>query len=308
MISSFFEKSKPINSILLTFLLIAVFFGVRFSAIFSEFEALSFAKQVGVLLVAIFPIFVIDFIVSKNSLTQKNSYAILVFSLCFLMFPEALLNSKLLFANLFVIFALRRLISMHSKLSIKKKLFDAAFWIALATLCHFWAILFFSIIFIALIFHSQNDFRNWLVPFFGVITVALITVSYNILVHDVFYNQTVLNTSYSLNPDSISNVRIIVNTVFLLLVLFWASMFYFKTVSKATHHQKPSYIIIGFALIVAIVIAVISPNKTGSEFVFAFMPFAIITTTYLEKISNKWFKELLLLPFIIVPILFLIST
>ena len=55
--------------------------------------------------------------------------------------------------------ALRRLISLQSKLDIKKKLFDAAFWITIATLFYFWSMLFFALVIVALIYYSQNDIK-----------------------------------------------------------------------------------------------------------------------------------------------------
>ena len=80
----------------------------------------------------------------------------MVFALLFAMFPETLKDSNLLIANVLVLFALRRLISLHSKLHIKKKLFDAAFWIALASLFYVWVLLFLLIVIVALIYYWQK--------------------------------------------------------------------------------------------------------------------------------------------------------
>jgi hypothetical protein len=53
-------------------------------------------------------------------------------------------------------------------------------------------------------------------------------------------------------------------------------------------------------------VALIAPNKNGSEFIFLFAPFSIILANYLEVISERWFKEVFPVLFIVVPIVSLL--
>ena len=137
---------------------IVLFVTSNFNQLFAD---VSTALKTSVrLIVAVFFVFLLDFIISKNNLTKKNGYAIMTFGLLFGLFPEALRYSDLLFANLFVLFALRRLISLQTNLHTKKKFFDAGFWVMMATLFHFWSVLFFAVVIVALIYHSKNNLKK----------------------------------------------------------------------------------------------------------------------------------------------------
>ena len=58
-------------------------------------------------------------------------------------------------------------------------------------------------------------------------------------------------------------------------------------------------------IIISLLVVAVAPDKNGSEFLFLFAPLSIIITNYLETISEKWFKETLLLGLIATPIIIL---
>ncbi|WP_353777079.1 DUF6427 family protein [Winogradskyella sp. 3972H.M.0a.05] len=306
MISRFFSKSKPIHSIIIIVLICLVFFYVRSQYILEHLLTLEALKQLGVLLVAVFSVFVLDFIIGKNSLTQKNSYTILIYGLFIALVPNSLSNTSILLANVFILFALRRLISLHSKLSIKKKFFDATFWIAMASLCYFWAILFFALIPVALLYYSQNDIKNWMVPFVTLIGVAIIVVAFNILVYDNFLSDLLITPSISFDFSNYNAIAFIVAFTMIFTILMWTLVFYIKLIREVKGKLKPSYVLIGTSVLVALAIIIVSPLKIGSEFLFLFAPLAIIMTNYLERISDLRFKEVLLALLMITPIVVLL--
>lgn len=304
MITSVFSKSKPINIIIVAVFLVLVFIAVSYESIFSNYNVA--LTSTGKLLVALFFVFLLDFIVSKNSLTKRNSYAIMTFGLLFGMFPEALKYSDLLFANLFVLFALRRLISLHSNLHIKKKMFDAGFWIMLATLFYFWSILFFALVIVALIYHSQNDIKNTIIPFVGVATMIILLLVYNIMVHDTFIRPSNFERYASLDYTPYNDKAFILKFTVLFTSFIWILVYFFKTMPDKNKKLRPSYFLIAWTSIIAILVAIISPVKNGSEFLFLFAPFSIIMANYIEVISERWFKEVFVVLLIITPIIALL--
>ena len=58
--------------------------------------------------------------------------------------------------------------------------------------------------------------------------------------------------------------------------------------------------------LIGLLIIAVSPNKTGSEFLFLFAPLAIIMTNYLEVIEETWFKEVIVWVLVITPIIALV--
>ena len=301
MITSIFKNSKPINSILVIVFITAIFIVSNF---FVDRE-LSYGYGVELLkyVLSIFSVLVLDFIISKNKLTKKNNYAIMTFGLLFAMFPEALLVLDQLIANLFVMFALRRLLSLHSKLSVKKKLFDAGFWIGMASFFDTWALLFFLIIIVALIYHWQNDFKNLLIPFLGLATVWIIYISYCIIVYDAYLSPSILSLYASLDFSAYNNIASILTLTIVASMYIWMTISYFKQLSEKNKKVKPSFFLIVWWSVVSMLLAVISPLKNGSEYIFLLAPFSVIMANFIETASGRWFKEVFVSLLIITPII-----
>lgn len=304
MITSIFSKSKPINFIIVAGFVVLLFVITNFTSLFNDIN--SFSVTVTKLVITLFLVFLLDFIVAKNNLTQRNSYAIMTFGLLFGIFPQAMKYTDILISNLFIFFSIRRLISLHSILHVKKKLFDAGFWIALAALFYFWSILFFALVIVALIYHSQNEIKNVIIPFVGIATVIILLLVYNIIFLDTYITPSNFQryTSLDFTPYN-SNIYILKLTV-LFTALVWTLLYYFKTLPDKNKKLRPSYFLIAWASIIAILVAIIAPQKNGSEFLFLFAPFSIIMANYLEAISERWFKEVFVGLLIVTPIISLL--
>lgn len=303
MISSFFSKAKPIHLLVVSAMLLLVFIIAKTGSITTVFSLELFFKEAFLFGVCLASLFVLDFFVSKNNLTKRNSYKILMFGLFVAVLPETLLNSKLLIANLFILLALRRIISLRSRKEIKKKLFDAAFWISLAALLFFWASLFYLLIFAALLLHAIVDVKNWIIPLIGIFCVAMLAASYMIVMEVDFepYLLGAFDVSFDFTP--LNSKRIIIATTLLLSYGIWASFYYMNNIKHQLKSYRPSFIIIIFSSLIAFIIILISPSKDGSEFIFLLAPLAIIMSNYLEIISDRWFKECLIVVLIAVSIL-----
>ncbi len=306
MISSFFGKSRPIHIVVTSILLLIVFVIAKIQTVKEPVTALSFFKESGLFLVCLLSLFILDFFVSKNNLTRKNGYRILLFTLFITIMPETLLNSKILIANLFVLLALRRIISLRSQKEVKKKLFDAAFWIAVASLLYFWAVLFYILIFAALFLYAILDLKNWIIPFVGLVCVLVIASGYMIVMQVDFasYSHTLIRYGFDFTP--LNSKRIIIASTLLFSYGTWSLFYYINNLKNKPKTYKSSYILVMVALFIALVIIALAPNKTGSEFLFLFAPLAIIIANYLEIIQEKWFREGLIYGLILVPVLTLL--
>ena len=104
MITSFFNKSRPIYFAFVFFIALLAFLTARISRL-SEGLHLDFILKQGTLLFIVFgSILLLNFIVNKNSLTNKNNYEILLFSLFLLFITETTNHSNILISNFFVLF------------------------------------------------------------------------------------------------------------------------------------------------------------------------------------------------------------
>ncbi len=174
MITSIFKKSSILNYGLIIILVLASFFIFQNSDLGNKMAGNTLTANLLSLLLLLTSFFLVNFIVKKNGLTKASSYTILFFLLFLLLFPVVFNHSNLLFANFFLLLAMRRLISLQTLKAPKEKIFDASMWIFIASLFHFWSILFILLVYISIIFHVSRDYRNWLLPFVAFVTTAVV--------------------------------------------------------------------------------------------------------------------------------------
>lgn len=307
MIAKFFSKSNPIHFVIITAILFLAFVVVKVNHLDEPIDVWFVLKQIALFGICFFSVFVLDFLVSKNKLTKKNSYQIMFFALFLILIPQVFLNTYLLFANLLVLFAIRRIVSLRSKKHQKKKILDATIWVSIATLLYFWSALFFLLIFAALFLYKISDVKNWFIPVVGVILVFIITYACLILL-DLSLSDYIsqLNLNISFDFSSLNQRDIVIAATIFFTYFLWSSFYYLNNLKNKAKSYRPSYLLILFAALIACVIVIIAPQKSGAEFVFLLAPLAIIVTNYIELISEKWFKEVLILILIIAPVVTLI--
>ena len=306
MITSIFSKSKSINFIIVFFITLLAFIIARVELINESITLVFILKQIVLLFVCYASILLLNFIASKNNLTMSNNYEVLLFSLFLLLIVHATSHTAIVLSNFFILLGLRRIVSLRSEKDIKKKLFDAAFWIALASVFYFWTILFFALILIALILYTDNKLRHWIIPFIAVATVFVISISISIIAYDRFFEIFNIPLEISYDFSNYNSVKYMVAITLLLSFGVWSSMFYLRNIKKKKKDFRASFKIIIVAAVVAFLIVLQAPEKSGSEFLFMFAPLAIIVTNYIEIIQEKWFKEVFLSLLIIVPFITLL--
>lgn len=186
MIANFFSKTKPINFLLLS-IMVALIFVVAVIQVNSEPLSLYlFAKGGLFLLLSILIIFILNFIIRKNGLTEDNSLAILFFILMVSYFPNIFGNDGLFLSNFILLFAFRRIYSLRSSLETKEKIFDSSFWIGIASLFYVWSVLFILIVYAGIVIFRKTDWRNFLIPLIGLVTPVFLSYTYLLAFDDWF--------------------------------------------------------------------------------------------------------------------------
>ncbi len=306
MITTIFSKSKPINFLIVFSITLIAFVLLPFKYPNYVDSNTTIWIKIGVFILAYLSILLLNFIVTKNLLSQQNNYEILLFGLFFLAVPQAFSDYKIVVSNFFILLSLRRLVSVRSKKEVVKKLFDSGFLIGLASLFYFWSILFFPLIFIALLLFSETTAKYYLIPFIGLATISILAICFSIIIYDDYYLALNITPQVNLDFNSYNSVQFITVITMLLSFGIWSSLFYLKDIKKKMRSYRPSYKIMFLACILASIIVVLSPIKNGSELLFLFAPLAVIITNYIETIEEKWFKEVFLGLIIIIPIVLLV--
>lgn len=294
MITSLFKKSTPINFSLVVILILSFFLTYQFQDL-SWTKSISLVVQkFGILLVLLASIFLTNFISKKNGMSKDSSYTIFFYFLLLLFFPSLLDDLNLVFANLFILLALRKLLSLQSLKLSNEKIFDASLWIFVASLFHFWCILYLVLVFISIIFHVSRDYRNWILPFIAFFTVGTIYALSSILfdISALEYINSSVKTSFAINYFT-NNYQNGALSIYATVALFFViSMF--ATLSNRLSITHPSFKIIIASFFIGIAVFVVSSNKSNDLLVFTIAPLAIMATNHIEIPQLKLKKEMVL--------------
>jgi len=300
MITAIFSKSKPINLVLASLMLVFGSLLVQFQAI-ETLSVSAFLYKSGLVLLAVLSALVVDFIVKKNALSGQNSFVVFFFALFFFYFWGSNSDFRLILANLFILLALRKIISLKSQLATTKKIFDAALWICIASLFHFWSILFLLVLYLGIVIYSSNYYKNWLVPLVSAFVVFMIVSGYELIVNNRFFNFTsvIVSVDYSLLNTCYNWII----GVFFTIILLVSLIFLPSRIRMKLQKNKLSYLILIVTLITALVLFLISPNKSSAMLVFLYFPLASLFTSFFEKISKPIIQSVLLYSMFLVSVL-----
>ena len=291
MITSVFSKSRPANYIIITTLLVVCYFLYLQNFPETMESLMGIGSKLALLLVLVASLFIINFVSKKNGLSKDNSFAFLIFFSFLLLFPTTLGNTDLILSNFFILLALRRLISLQSLLTPKEKIFDASLWIFVASIFHFWSILFILIVFVSILFHVSRDYRNWVLPFIAFFSVGIIGLMYA-LIFDTSLIDSIIDSAYvDFNFNYFTNnYQNFALSLYVVLALFFFVTQAVSIPSKPLNMQS-SYKKIIVAFILGAIVFLISSDKNNSMLIFTFAPVAIMATNQVEAMQVNWMKE-----------------
>ncbi|HEX8269292.1 MAG TPA: DUF6427 family protein [Flavobacterium sp.] len=294
MITSLFKKSTPLNYTVLVLAVLGFFFMYQLRSAGESDASVSLIEKGLILIVVFASLFVVNFIAKKNGLSKDSSYTVLFFLMFLLFFPSIFNNFDIIVANFFVLLALRRLISLQSLKASKEKIFDASMWIFVATMFHFWCILFIVLVFLAIILHVARDYRNWLLPFIAFFGVSLTFLLFALMFDEARIQYLYTNSQIDVSIDYFTN-----NFQNLALSLYATIALFFVVSLLMTLSNRPlmlhtSYHKIIMFFIVGVTIYVISPNKSNDLLLFTSAPLAMMATSHIEITHVNWQKEVIL--------------
>ncbi|MDR2222771.1 MAG: DUF6427 family protein [Flavobacteriaceae bacterium] len=291
MLASIFSKTRPINYIILTILIAGSYAVSVFHLRDIQWSNYEIVKKSSVFVLLLLMTYLSQFIATRNRLVSDNAYVPLLFVSFLLLFPTSVESSKVVISAFFIMLALRRIFALQSLKQSKEKIFDAALWIFVASLFHFWSILFIILLFFSLTFYGAKDYRNWIIPiiaFFVVMTflgVYLAVMNENVLIWATEKCSISFDFMYFENMYQNAALSIFVS-ISLLYFISQALSLPSKPFNMQNTHKK---VIISFLIGVAIYI--ISADKNNGMLLFTFFPLAVLGSNYIENITQNWRKE-----------------
>jgi hypothetical protein len=294
MITSLFRKSTPLNYSLVVIGVVVFFFLYQIHTISGNNSGGNLIEKFVIFVTLFVSIFTANFIIKKNGLSKDSAYTVLFYFIFLLFFPSLWDNLNLVLSNFFVLLAFRRLVSMQSLKVPKEKIFDASLWIFVATLFHFWSILYILLVFIAILFHVARDYRNWFLPFIAFFTTAFIYLFFAL----IFNKSWITNLVSQAVVDYKINYFVAISQNLALSIYATIGLFFvFSLVLSMSNRPlilHSSYKKIISAFFIGILVFIVSPNKSNDLLVFTIAPLAMMATSHIEIAQIKWQKEVAL--------------
>ena len=295
MITSFFRTSKPLHYLIFLVLFFAIFVFQSFYNHNINQSPISYLTLFGVFFLFLVTFFVYVFIITKNDLTQKNSFAALYLCLFIGIIPQFFLTPIVMLSNLFVLLGLRRIFSLKKNLNTKKKLFDAGFWIALATIFYPWTILYFVPLFVAILMITSDYFKNTFAVFFGALSVSLTAFLYIFFLNKDFDIWLKLMPQINLDLSIYYDLITFFPLAILLISSLWGISSLFNKMVFKTSKSRFVYFILFSALVIGLIIPLVSENKSMADFIFLVFPLAIVTANNTEQTHSQWLPSVFIL-------------
>ena len=302
MISHIFSKTKPVNFLLLTFLLgvyiisFEGFIGIG-SGVSRDFWAY-LMQNIGFFLkgLAFFvpALFLIDFILKRNKLVLTHSYTLFYFVVFCGLFPAVFSHTDLLLAHFFVLLGLRRILSLKTKQRSRRKVFEACLWFLVASYFYDWTLLYLIVLVASLFIYDKNNPRYWGLILWAILVYAVLL--WGFVIRDnfsSFFNQQYL---FNIQPQRFSTKISLLMIGFFgssTLVLLWN---YSRKASAkvASLGRKNSLAILTLTGFLGGLLYLFSPADDHSALVFSFFPLAFLWSNTTELLPKTWQKEVLM--------------
>jgi hypothetical protein len=291
MIANFFNQTKPVNFLVLSALVVLVFVSALLQGFEGDTSFFVFVKYGIFLAAAVLSVFVLNFIVRKNSLCEDNSYAILFYILFWGMFPASMLNGGIFVSNFILLFAFRRLYSLRSSLRTREKIFDSAFWIGIASIFYLWSFLYLFLVYAAIWLFRKADWRSIWIPVIGYLTPVFLAYTYLLAFDDLERFRGIWTFDLSFDLLAYSDVRFFLPLVVIGLLFILSIYPTTKKSLLAKIDFKSTWQLLIIHVAVSMLLMILAPEKNGSEFSFLFFPLSIIFANFLQILEKYWIRE-----------------
>ncbi|MFH1004791.1 MAG: DUF6427 family protein [Bacteroidota bacterium] len=238
-------------------------------------------------------------IIKTTTYVPATLYIILISCL-----PSFLTMHPIVIANLPLLFGLHKLMKTYRKKTAFSEVFDAGFFIAIASLIYFPSIVFVILIWIGLIIIRPFIWREWVISFMGFITPWIFFVFYYLwnnkidnLWHEIiFYTtgapQKNLDISAFTTPDIIT-----IGIIIVLGILSIGNLF--RNISMGTVCTRNNIFLLIYFTILSALSIFIAPSYSIKYFSFFAIPLAAFLPGYLLFIKKQWLAETIFIFFLL---------
>lgn len=199
--------------------------------------------------------------------------------------------SPVLVANLFLILALQRILSVYNQATVAPVLFRAGLYIGIAAVFYKPSMFFFLIITYQLVVFRTFNWREHLVPFLAMIIPVLYLYSYYFLLDDntSMYNWLILEQGFFIWDNS--GVLFWLAPIAALLMTLMALAYIFSTSLKRTIRINNLYKVLFITFALSGLLILVFQKDIYSVLMLCLPALSIMQAYYLLGVNKSWVRE-----------------
>jgi uncharacterized protein DUF6427 len=240
--------------------------------------------------------FILNYIVNENEVLTKQTYLPALFYVLFMSNNKAMLTlHPLIFGNLFILFAIHKLLSSYRKDKAFSQAFDAGLLVSIATLFYFPFIVFLPLLGVGLIILRPFNWREWMISFFGAMIPYIFVITFyfwNEKLDYLFFDKMFYQTAKEkLHPEQSPGFYFMISTGWL-IILF--SLFkILGGVGIGSQRTKKSIIFLIWFFFFSALSIFLAPEVSTIYFSILAIPTAVFCGNYFANIKKEWWAEFL---------------
>ncbi|MFY9309213.1 MAG: DUF6427 family protein [Bacteroidia bacterium] len=239
--------------------------------------------------------FLLNYIVNENEVLSKPSFLPALLYIVFMSSDTAQLTLyPLLFANLFILLAIHKLVSSYRKDTAFSNSFDAAFLLSVASLFYFPCVVFFPVLYVGFILFRPFNWREWVIALIGIVVPFTFVFTY-------FFWNDMLGSLWSIqlfypNPQrsklaTSDGFYVMLSVCLLMVSLAFGKLF--TGLSDASQKNKKGILLLLWLTGLALLSVFLSPEITLRNFSVLAIPAAVFCSNYFLKMKRTQLGEVL---------------
>jgi hypothetical protein len=254
--------------------------------------------------------FLLNYIVNENEvLIKKTALPGLLYIVFMSMSSDLLQLHPVIFSNLFLMFALNKILNSYRKDIAFSQVFDAGLLISLATLFYFPNVVFFPVIGVALIIFRPFLWREWVISFIGVLVPYIFVATFyfwkdalDYLLYDKMFFPMIFRKEA---PVLSQTFYILASVLGIMILLSFGKLF--NGLSGGAQKTKKALVLMIWLFSFSGISLLLAPSLSLKYFCIQMIPLSIICSNYFIRARKELWAELLFLIFMIVLFIELIA-
>jgi hypothetical protein len=247
--------------------------------------------------------FLLNYIINENEALTKKTNLPALFYIVFSSNNSSMLElHPLLLANLFLLFALSKILNSYRKDIAFSQVFDAGLLISIASLFYFPCVVFFPMIGVALLIFRPFLWREWIISFIGVLVPYIFVVAYyfwNGTLDYLFYDKMLYPVIFktATGDDFPGSFYFLMSVGWLIVLLSFGGLF--KGLEGGSQKTKKALILMIWYFVFSILSMFLAPQFSTKYFSMLTIPLAVICSNYYLRMKKTLLGEILFIVFLI---------